>query len=87
VLERYVNDEENRKKWAKVEDVVDAMYRIADAGGKKIPLRVPLGPDAWGMMKAEFARMEQELEEVKPISISVGQKGQLESIGFLKTLN
>ncbi|KAH8911577.1 NAD(P)-binding protein [Coniochaeta sp. PMI_546] len=85
VLERYINNEENRKSWAKPEDVVAAMYRIADAGGKKIPLRVPLGPDAWGMMKAEFGRMEQELEAVRPISTSVGQKVQLESIEFLKT--
>lgn len=85
VLERYINNEENRKAWARPEDVVAAMYRIADAGGKKIPLRVPLGPDAWGMMKAEFGRMEKELEAVKPISTSVGQKVQLESVEFLKT--
>ncbi|KAB5545879.1 short-chain dehydrogenase [Coniochaeta sp. 2T2.1] len=86
VLERYIDNPEYRKTWAKAEEVVEAMYKIADAKGNKVPLRVPLGPDAWGMMKAEFGRMEEELEAVKPISTAVGHKDQLESIEFLKTL-
>jgi hypothetical protein len=87
VLERYIDDEENRRRWSRAEDVAEAMYRVADAGGRKIPLRVPLGPDAWGLMKAEFGRMEAELDEIRPISIGVGHKDQLGSVEFLKTLD
>ena len=61
--------------------------QVADAKGNKVPLRVPLGPDAWGMMKVEFGRMEEELEAVKSISTGVGHKEQLGSIAFLKTLD
>jgi hypothetical protein len=86
VLERYMNDPANRETWAEADDVAAAMYRIV-ARGQKIPLRLPLGPDAWGMMKAEFAVMEKALEEYKEISLGLGTKEQLGAVEFLKTLN
>jgi hypothetical protein len=82
VMERYLDDPKSREGWSRSEDMVAAMYKIAD--GKKIPLRVPLGPDSWGMLVSEYARMQTELEEIKPISLGVGQQGQLENISFLK---
>lgn len=89
VLERYIEDPANRERWASAEDVVAAMYGIVagairEDGKTKIPLRVPLGPDAWGMMKAECERIDRELEVIRPVSVGVGQKGQFESIDFLR---
>jgi hypothetical protein len=84
VLDRYISDPKSRESWASAEDIVAAMYRIVTRG-EKIPLRVPLSPDSWGMMKAEFGRMEAELEGIKELSFAVGRQDQLESIEFLKS--
>jgi hypothetical protein len=87
VLERYIADEENRKRWSRAEDVAEAMFRVVDARGKKIPLRLPLGSDAWGMMNAVLPMMQAELEEIKPLSLAVGQQEQLASVEFLLAQN
>jgi hypothetical protein len=58
------------------------MVEVASRG-QRIPIRVPLGPDAWGMIKAEVDKIGKELEELKELSEGVGNPKQLGSITFL----
>ncbi|KAK3896682.1 hypothetical protein C8A05DRAFT_20396 [Staphylotrichum tortipilum] len=83
LIEKYMDDPEASKNWADVVSVARAIYTIG-ASGKEIPLRVPLGPDAWGMLKMENDKAGQVLEEWREFSSSVGNEGQLESLAFLQ---
>lgn len=84
VIERYMQDPELSKNWADVDAITKAMYAIV-AGGKQIPLRVPLGPDAWGMLKLENDKNGKALDEWKDFSISAGKAGQFESLSFMQS--
>ncbi|KAH7040641.1 short-chain dehydrogenase [Microdochium trichocladiopsis] len=70
------------KNFARVEDVAAAMYGIASRGGK-IPLRVPLGPDAWSAIQADVEQLRVDIEAIKDLSMSVGSKEQLELLKAL----
>ncbi len=83
VLEGYMQDPEAFKSWAEADDVTRAMYRIV-ASGNEIPLRVPLGPDAWGMLKLEDEKAGQMLDQWQEFSVGVGKEGQFESLEFLR---
>jgi NAD(P)-dependent dehydrogenase (short-subunit alcohol dehydrogenase family) len=83
VLERYMQNPDLYKNWADVDAVSNAMYTIV-ARGTAIPLRAPLGPDAWGMLKLENEKSGQLLDECKDFAIGVGKEGQFESLGFLR---
>ncbi|KAK5661211.1 hypothetical protein OQA88_11102 [Cercophora sp. LCS_1] len=81
MLKRYMEDEELTKGWADVEVVVGKMWELVEAGD--IPLRVPLGPDAWGMLKVENEKEAKELDRWRAFSESAGKKGQFESVKWL----
>ncbi|KAK4234082.1 hypothetical protein C8A03DRAFT_18951 [Achaetomium macrosporum] len=82
LLEKYIDDPEAIKNFADVDVVTKAMYSIV-ASGKAIPLRVPLGPDAWGVLKMENDKNGKALDEWKEFAISAGKAGQLESLDFM----
>jgi hypothetical protein len=79
VIERYIADPAARKTWSSSESVARAMYTIASRG-QPIPLRTPLGPDAWGMMSAEVSLIERSLADTKELAFSVGNAGHLEAV-------
>jgi len=83
LIEAYMNDPQASKNWAEVGGVTKAMYAIVTSG-KAIPLRVPLGPDAWGMLKLETDKAARVLEELRDFSVGVGKEGQFESLQFLQ---
>ncbi|KAK0641723.1 short-chain dehydrogenase/reductase-like protein SDR [Cercophora newfieldiana] len=82
VLERYIKDPEMSKSWADAGKVAETMWEVVNEGGD-IPLRVPLGPDAWAGLMAENEQQRKELEAGKERAIKVGNAGQAESIAFL----
>lgn len=82
-LMAYMLDEKNRENWSEPDAIAAAMYHIVSRG-ERIPLRVPMGPDAWGMIKADVENISKELDELKELSIGVGRQDQLASIGFLQ---
>lgn len=53
-------------------------------GGERIPIRVPLGADAYGTISMELESIKKDLEELKDISLGVGDAKQLDSISFLQ---
>lgn len=78
-LEKLVEDEEVQRTWASAEGVANKMWELVEGG--RVPLRVPLGGDAWGVLKGVYEREGRELDEWRGFSESVG--GSLEGIKFL----
>jgi hypothetical protein len=83
ILEAYVDNAQNREMWARSEDMAAAMLQVATRG-KKIPIRVPLGGDAWGVIRAEVDKMAKEMDELRELSLTAGNPKQLETWGFLE---
>ncbi len=79
----YMLKEENRSAWAEPSELAETIYLVISRG-QRIPIRVPLGSDAWGMIMKDLADTKKDLDELKDISIGVGDAKQLESINFLK---
>ncbi|RAH82237.1 NAD(P)-binding protein [Aspergillus japonicus CBS 114.51] len=79
----YMGQEENRRAWAEPEAIARAMVSIVSRG-RRIPIRVPLGADAFGMISQELESIKKDLEEVRETSLGVGETEQLDSIGFLQ---
>lgn len=93
VLERYIADEKSRELWADPDRIAEVIYGVVGdyhqhhQGGegekeekKKIPLRVPLGGDAWGVLKMANEKAGKELDEIKELAVGAGKKGQLEAL-------
>ncbi|KAI1204848.1 NAD(P)-binding protein [Annulohypoxylon truncatum] len=79
----FIRNAENRKLWASPDAIAAAAYKLV-SGGKRIPIRVPLGADAFGMATQELENIKKDMEEFKEISLGVGDPKQFESITFLK---
>ncbi|KAI1809316.1 short-chain dehydrogenase/reductase-like protein SDR [Poronia punctata] len=83
VLMSYVERDEARRLWAKPSALAAAIYYIV-ARGEKIPIRLPLGADAWGIISKDLDDNRKLLDELKDVSFSVGDENQLEAVGFLQ---
>ncbi|KAI1471906.1 NAD(P)-binding protein [Daldinia caldariorum] len=57
--------------FASAGEIAEKIYEVV-GGGRKIPIRVPLGKDSWGMVMAETEKVRRELEEWKEFSCAVG---------------
>ncbi|KAI1480291.1 NAD(P)-binding protein [Daldinia eschscholtzii] len=79
----YMTSEEGRRFWSEPNDLAAAIHLIVSRG-QRIPIRVPLGPDSWGMIAKDLEDTKKDLDELKEISLSVGDPKQLETINFLK---
>jgi hypothetical protein len=82
ILESYVNNAQNRETWARPEDIAAAMFQVATRG-EKIPIRLPLGVDAWGAIRAEVDQMAKEMDELRELCLAAGNPKQLETLGFM----
>ncbi|KAL8668514.1 MAG: hypothetical protein Q9168_006861 [Polycauliona sp. 1 TL-2023] len=79
----YMQSEQGRSMWAEPSALAAAIYQVVGRGSR-IPIRVPLGADAWGMINADLEEIKKDLEELKEVSLGVGDEEQLETVGFLK---
>ncbi|KAL4993405.1 NAD(P)-binding protein [Aspergillus recurvatus] len=79
----YMGKAENRASWAEPSAIAAAMYRLVSRG-ERIPIRVPLGADAYGTITMDLESIKKDLEELKDISLGVGDAKQLDSISFLQ---
>ncbi|KAI2472277.1 NAD(P)-binding protein [Annulohypoxylon bovei var. microspora] len=79
----FIRNKENRKYWSKPDSIAAATYMVVSRG-KRIPIRVCLGPDAFGLMLQEIENLKKDLEEFKEISLGVGDAKQIDSVTFLK---
>ncbi|KAH8899761.1 short-chain dehydrogenase/reductase-like protein SDR [Thozetella sp. PMI_491] len=85
MLEAYIDDPEMQKQWASPYAVAAAMYGVV-ARGEVVPLRVPLGPDVWGVLKADVSEADKALDEIKETSFSVSEIKDAELVTFLGDL-
>ncbi|KAI1777009.1 NAD(P)-binding protein [Hypoxylon cercidicola] len=83
VLLAYMLSEQNRSTWAEPSAMASAIYHVVSRG-KRIPIRVPLGSDAWGMIAKDLQDTKKDLDELKDVSLGVGDPKQLDAINFLK---
>lgn len=84
-LAAYMADPKSQESWADPASVARVMVdTVANKGDKALPFRLPLGSDAWGMIKAENAAVDKELDEWKHVSESCSSSEQLESVAFLQ---
>ncbi|OAG10476.1 short-chain dehydrogenase [Paraphaeosphaeria sporulosa] len=82
-LLKYIESPGAAKNWAEPERVAEVLYGYVKKGGE-MPLRLPLGSDAWGLLKAAAESNAKELEVLMGVSCSTSGKEQLESLDFLK---
>jgi len=68
--------------WGDPDLVVKAVVDVV--ASDDIPLRLPMGSDAWGLMRAEVEGMSKELDKWKAVSESSSGGEQMESVEFLK---
>jgi NAD(P)-dependent dehydrogenase (short-subunit alcohol dehydrogenase family) len=83
LLLKYKEDPVATKNWAEPEKVAAVLYAFLEKGGE-MPLRLPLGSDAWGLLKAAVETEAKALDGLRGVSCSTSGEEQLESIGFLK---
>ncbi|KAI1381499.1 NAD(P)-binding protein [Hypoxylon crocopeplum] len=69
--------------FAKAEEAAEAIYSIVGSG-RRIPIRVPLGKDAWTMVKEEVDNVNVDLEEYKELSCAMGTSDVDEMKAFIK---
>ncbi|KAI0399653.1 short-chain dehydrogenase [Xylaria palmicola] len=81
-LLRHVGSEQGRAHWAEPAALAAAIYGVV-ARGRRVPIRVPLGADAWGMIGKDLEATRADLDDIKDISLSVSDAQQMESIRFL----
>lgn len=78
-----MQSEQGRSMWAEPSALAAAIYQVVGRG-TRIPIRVPLGADAWGMISKDLEDIKKDLDELKDISLGVGDPKQLETLHFLK---
>ncbi|KAI0124959.1 short-chain dehydrogenase [Xylariales sp. AK1849] len=71
----YMVDEKNRETWAEPDAISLAMYQIVSRG-QKIPIRAPLGADSYGAIMADLEKNRKDMEELKDLSLGVGDLEQ-----------
>ncbi|XXG97508.1 hypothetical protein Hte_003813 [Hypoxylon texense] len=81
-LLRHIASEQGRARWAEPSAIAAAMYQVVSRE-KRIPIRVPLGSDAWGMIARDLESTKTDLDELKDISHLVGDPSLLDSLHFL----
>ncbi|KAI0831587.1 NAD(P)-binding protein [Hypoxylon sp. FL0890] len=69
----FMDDAKAHEVFAKPEEVAEAIYRVVGSG-RRIPIRVPLGRDAWGMIMKEVERVKEDLLECREISCAMGDQ-------------
>ncbi|KAN0110158.1 NAD(P)-binding protein [Hyaloscypha variabilis] len=68
--------------WGDAGLVVKALVKVV--ASDDIPFRLPMGSDAWGLMKAEIQGIDKELDKWKSVSESSSGREQMESVKFLE---
>ena len=82
ILAGYLESPSIDETWADPTVVAKVMVGVLEKGN--IPLRLPMGSDAWGMIKNDVDFTAKELEKWKELSESTSGAAQLASIDFLK---
>ena len=66
---------EIRASFAHPDGVAEVIWKASSMGG--LPLRLPVGGDAWGAIKSKVDEMQKDLETVRELSLSTGNPNYL----------
>ncbi|KAI0485576.1 retinol dehydrogenase 8 [Xylaria cf. heliscus] len=66
-----LGNEDLKKSFSSADDIARGMWELLTRG-QKIPIRVPLGKDAWDCVVAEAEAVKKELEGLREFSASFG---------------
>ena len=70
-LPGYIESEQGRSMWAEPSALAAAIFHVVGRGSR-IPIRVPLEADAYGLISKDLEDIEKDLEELKDASLGVG---------------
>ncbi|KAI5918754.1 NAD(P)-binding protein [Camillea tinctor] len=85
VMLKMLEDPKIREGFATPSEVAQALWAMMSAG-RKLPMRLPLGTDAWAMVGMEIEEVRKELEAWKGVSCSVGDQRGLDMIEELRKI-
>ncbi|KAF1958659.1 retinol dehydrogenase 8 [Byssothecium circinans] len=85
LLFKYLGAPEAMANFAEPGKLAEVLVKYVEEGGE-MPLRLPLGMDAWGSLMEGAEANLKDLEKVKEVAVSISDRGeeQLKSIKFLK---
>jgi NAD(P)-dependent dehydrogenase (short-subunit alcohol dehydrogenase family) len=80
----YLETKEASQGWAEPEEAARGIWEVVKLKmeerqgkdgdrGKELPLRLPLGKDAWGLIKGDVDAFSRELDEWKEVSESISK--------------
>ncbi|KAJ1567673.1 hypothetical protein HK405_005176 [Cladochytrium tenue] len=79
----YMKDPKSTESWASPDALAVAIFQLVSRG-QRIPIRLPLGVDSWGMIMADIEQNRVELEGLKELSLSVNEPTSLSGYSYLK---
>jgi hypothetical protein len=81
----YLSNPNATADWGNAEDVAQILFHaISRKGDKPLPLRLPMGSDAYAMIMAKNESVTKELAEWETEILSISKEKQLQSIEFLR---
>jgi hypothetical protein len=81
----YLENPEAMTHWGEATDVARTVFNtVSRRGDRALPLRLPMGSDAYRMMIAKTEAVAKELSEWKPEIEAISSSAQMESINFLR---
>jgi hypothetical protein len=84
VLNAYVSAPGADAHWAAPSTVADVLVgAVQGQAARPLPLRLPLGSDSWGLIRAESENILADLAQWEDVSCAVSDRAQLDSIAFL----
>lgn len=83
-VDKFFDDPQASEKWNTPESMAEGIYETVSSG-REILRRVPLGPDAWGILMADHERTGRELEAGKELAMKSGNAEDASNLsGLLK---
>jgi hypothetical protein len=84
VVDRYMSAPGAGAHWAAPAALADVLVgAVQGQAARPLPLRLPLGSDSWGMIRAENENILADLAQWEDVSCSVSDRAQHDSIAFL----
>jgi len=71
----YLQTKEASEHWMSPEEAAECVWGAVERkrAGEKVPLRLPLGSDAWGLVRGDVDRFSKELDEWRVVSEGSGK--------------
>jgi len=74
-VKAYLQTKETSEHWMSPEEAAEGVWRVVEKkrAGEKVPLRLPIGSDAWGLVRGDVDGFSKELDEWRGVSEGSGK--------------